>query len=263
MVKIPIGAIARNVLDLAKANATPIATGAVIIGILSAVVLAVKAGKESTEIVEEYKEETGVEELSKKGVIKLVWTRFIPVALIVILTIACLVVNTSRMMKRCAALSTACALSESYLKDYMDSTKETIGEKKEQAIRDSAIEKQASRNLPKEDAPRGIIETGNGTTLFYDAITTRYFRSDMEKVRRAEETLANIYYTEGEVSLDDYTQAIGLGKYSDAGSYLGWKRADTFDKLQKYHFNYTTSMYQNGEPYIAIHHDDNRLTVIH
>ena len=259
MVKVPIGAIVKNVVSVAKANATPIATGAVIIGMVTAVVLAVKAGKESSEIIEEAKEEYGVEEFTFKEVIRLVWKKFLPVIFILGLTIACLLVNTNRMMKRYAALSTAYALSESYLKDYMDATKENTGPKKEQAIRDAAMEKQvANHPLDKNGAERGIIERGNGDTLFYDTLTTRYFHDSIEHVKEIERDLAGIYEAEDQLYADDYVRALlGITGHFEQ---MGWRKTGKIDGTHKFKLNYTSGLIENSmTPYVAIYRDNNPL----
>ena len=262
MIKIPFGAAARGMLTLAKANATPISTAMVILGMVSAVVLAVKAGKESVEDIEEAKEELETDELTFGEIVRATWKRFLPVFLILGLSIACLVVNMNRMMKRYAALSTAYALSENYLRDYMETTKETVGAKKEQQIRDDVIDKPVKDHPFDKEAERGIVETGKGNTLFYDAITTRFFRSSMDKVKAAERDLAGIYATEDVVYLDDYTNALGLGKYSECGNYLGWQKTGKFDGSENLMFDYSSGLTASGEPYVAIYHYRNRLSVI-
>ncbi len=259
MVKVPIGAIAKNLIALAKANATPIATGAVILGMVSAVVLAVKAGKESAEDIEEVKEEMEVDQLTPKEVIKVVWRRFIPVILILSLTIACLVVNTSRMMKRYAALSTAYALSESYLKDYIDATKENVGAKKEQTIRDSAVDKQVQRNKVDE-SQRGIIETGTGTELFYDTLTGRLFRDSIDHVQKVERKLSNMYESDDKLYADDYTKEL-LGIHTELEQ-MGWKKTGKIDGTHRFKFGYTHGMTNSMSSYIAIYIDNNHLTEI-
>lgn len=252
MLNATVGSIAKQFLNFVNMNQTPISTGAVVIGIVSAVILAVKAGKESEEDILELQEELNEgEELTSKDIVKTVWKRFIPVILVTVLTISCLIVSTKHMMKRYAALSTAYAISENYLKDYMEATKDTVGEKKEQAIRDNAMEKQVARHPIAE---RGIVETGKGDDLFYDSITTRYFRTNMDSVRKAEKYLAGIYQTEGEVKLSEYTYSLGLGASSEIGDYIGWKqRGNGFP--DSYGFLYSSGLAPDtGEPYCAIYH---------
>lgn len=259
MSKLPIAAFTKQMMTFAKVHATPISTGAVIIGMISAVVLAVKAGKETAEDIEELKEELETEELSVKEVIKVSWKHFIPVVLILGLSIGCLVVTTNKMMKRYAALSTAYALTENYMKDYMAATSETVGAKKEQNIRDKAIEKQVARHPVAE---RGIVETGHGDTLFYDAITTRYFRSSMENVKKAEKHLAGIYQAEDMLRFSEYTYALGIGANCEFGDSLGWKKSGRLDLTDEFAFLYSSGLAPDtGEPYVAIYHL-NQLTDI-
>lgn len=247
---LPINAFARNILSVAKAHAAPITAGAVIIGMISAVILAVKAGRESVDDIEEMKEELETDELTAGEVIRATWKRFVPVILILVLTISCFLYSTNRLIKRYAALSTAYALTESYMKDYIDVTKNEVGAKKEQMIRDKVMDKQVKR---RPIAERGTIDTGNGDILFYDSITTRYFKSSLDKVKEAEEMLRDIYKSEGELKLDEYTYALGIGRYSSIGSYIGWKMSGRFDGTQKFEFEYTYGGHENtGEPYCAI-----------
>lgn len=253
-----IGTIAGNILSMAKAHAAPISTGTVIIGMISAVILAVKAGKEAAEDIEEAKEELETDELSFGEVVRTTWKRFLPVILILTLTISCFVYSTNRMMKRYAALSTAYALTESYMKDYIETTQKELGPKKEQMIRDKVMEKQVNRH-PVAD--RGIVETGNGELLFYDSITTRYFRSSMDAVKQTEKDLGSIYDAEGQLYLDEYTSALGIGRYSSIGNYIGWRMTGKFDGTEKFRFDYSYGGHElTGEPYCAIYFDRNMPT---
>lgn len=251
MIPLKIVSFAKQALLLAKANSTPIATGAIVLGMVSAVILAVKAGKESAEDIEEAKEELETDELTTRQVIRAVWKRFIPVILVLGLTISCFLYTTDKLVKRCTALSAAYALSESYLKDYMEAAKETVGEKKELSVRDRVMEKQVAKHPIAE---RGIVDTGSGETLFYDAITTRYFRASVEHVRQVENQLKNIYEAESELKMDDYTYSLGLGQYSALGNYIGWRMSGRYDGSQTFGFDYSSGISpETGEPYCAIY----------
>ena len=104
----------------------------------------------------------------------------------------------------------------------------------------------------------GTIETGNGDVLFYDSITARYFKSSMAAVKEAEKELANIYQNKGELKLDEYTHALGIGNYSAIGNYIGWKMTGRYDGTEKFHFEYSYGGHKKtGEPYCAIYFYDN------
>lgn len=256
--KIPINGIVKGVCVFAKENAGPISTGAVALGIVTTFLLAAKAGSEAKDDCEEMKEELEVDELTFGEKFKASWKRFIPAVFMMLLTISCLVYTTNRMMKRYAALSAAYTMTENYLREYTESTKAITGPKKEQAIRDEANIKQAQKT-PVND--RGIIETGHGDDLFFDAvITTRYFRSSLEQVKNVEKELAGIYNAEDELKLDEYTYRLGLGTRSSIGNYIGWRKTGKYDETSKFGLYYTSGIADTGEPYIIISQGANRLT---
>jgi len=253
-----ISAIAGNVIAMAKANSAHISTGAVVIGMISAVVLAVKAGKEAEEDIEEVKEELETDELSFGEIVRTTWKRFIPVVLILTLTISCFLYSTNKMMKRYAALSTAYALTESYMKDYIHTAQEELGPKKEQILRDKVMEKRIN-NRPMPE--RGIIETGKGDTLCYESITMTYFHSSVAGLKEAEKELASIYKAEGQITLNEYTNALGIGRYSSVGDYWGWRMTGKFDGTEDFRFEYSYGGHEKtGEPYCCIYFYENLPT---
>lgn len=254
----PIKEIIKNVFTIAKTNSDHISTGAIIIGMVSIAILAVKAGTEAKEDIDIAKEELGTDELSVKEIVHTTWKRFIPVILVLSLTISCFLYSTNKMMKRYAAISTAYALTESYMKDYISAAQTELGPKKEQIIRDKVMEKRIREHPVAE---RGIIETGKGDVLFYDSITTRYFHSSIDEVKNVEKTLASIYDSEGELKIDEYTGMLGLGRYSSIGNYMGWRMTGKFDGTQKFNFEYSYGGHEKtGEPYCAIYFYDNMPT---
>ena len=255
--KIPVGGIVKDLCVFAKANAGPISTVAVILGMVTAVALAAKAGNEAAEDIEEMKDELDTDELTFGEKFKAVWKRFIPTIFILALTITCLVYTSAKMAKRYAELSAAYGLTQTYLKDYMESTKEIAGPKKEQSIHDATNIKQAAR------APinRGIVETGYGDDLFLDeVITTRFFRSSLEHVKMMERELADIYEAEDCITLGDYTFRMGLGARGNNCDSLGWKKSGKFDETSSFSLYYTSGISDKGEPYIIVSQGPNRLT---
>lgn len=255
--KIPAGGVVKDLCTFMKANAGPISTGAVVIGMVAAFILAAKAGNEAAEDIEEAKEEMDVDELTLGDKVRITWKRFLPSVFVLLLTITSFIYTTRQMAKRYAALSAAYSLTESYLKDYMEATKESAGQKKEQTIRDSANVKQAMK-IPVD---RGIVETGYGDDLFFDGvITTRYFRSTLDRVQAVEKELASIYEAEDSITMDDYTFRLGLGAVANNGNSLGWKKSGNFDSTKSFDLYYTAAISDKGEPYIVISQGANRMT---
>lgn len=200
-----------------------ILTGLGITGMLTTTILAVKATPKAILILNE--EECRRAKvagppftISKRDVILLTWKCYVPSTIICGASIGCLLGASSVSSKRNAALATAYSISESVLKDYQEKVIETIGEKKEQFIRDEIAKDEIQRNPVNEQT---IIITNKGDTLCYDVISGRYFKTDIDKIKRIENELNCNMIREGYISLNDFYYEIGLESIS-VGNELGW-----------------------------------------
>ena len=88
---------------------------------------------------------------------RLTWRYYVPTAIMGGLTIACIIGANSINLRRNAALAGAYSLTEAALKEYQAKVIETIGDKKEQAIRDD-IAKDRVKEHPLGE--REVIITG-------------------------------------------------------------------------------------------------------
>lgn len=245
-----------------KKRSPEILTGIGIAGMISTVVLAVKATPKAMELIEEKRKqklhETTVEEarewsegagipLKPLEVIKVTWKPYVPAAITGIASVACLIGANSVHVRRNAALATAYQLSTTALSDYREKVIETMGEKKENNIRDKVAKKQVEEH-PVADAQ--IIMTGKGNTLCYDSHSDRYFRSDIDKIKNAVLNLNErmINGNEMYISLNDFYDEIGL-KHTDVGNLIGWR----IDK-GKIDVRYSAQITEDNEPCIVIDH---------
>ena len=213
----------RNTKVFWKRNGSTILTCAGAVGLVTTTVMAVKATPKALRLIEEKKEELEFERdefvtLSKSEVIKTCWKCYIPSAVTGAVSIACLVGASSANLKRNAALATAYTLSETALKEYQEKVVETIGEKKEQVVRD-AIAKDKIDKQPVTTSE--VIITEKGNTLCFDSVSGRYFKSDIEKLKKAENELNRRMRDEMYISLNDFYYEIGI-KTIDLGDELGW-----------------------------------------
>ena len=121
--------------------------------------------------------------------------------------------------RRNAALATAYQLSQTALTEYKKKVVETIGEKKEQVIKDK-IAKDKIENDPI--SKRGdVIITEKGNTLCYDAISGRYFKSDIDQIKKVVNELNRKMLSEMYISLNQFYTALGLST-TTLGDELGW-----------------------------------------
>ena len=108
-------------------------------------------------------------------------------------------------------------MSESTLKEYQDRVVESIGEKKEQSIRDSV----AGEKMLKNPVREVILTDAAGKTVCYDALSGRYFKSDRDKISRAANNLNRRMRDETYVTLNDFYYELGLDG-TKMGDMLGW-----------------------------------------
>lgn len=220
-----------------------ILTGFGIAGMVTTTVLAVKATPKALRLIEDARYEKG-SALTKGEKVKAAWKCYIPAAITCAVSTSCLIGASSVSLRRNAALATAYKLSESALVEYRDKVVETIGEKKEKVVREKVAEEQVERNPVSKNE---VYITTKGDTLFMDPLSKRYFKSDFEVIRKAENELNarmlhNIF---GYVSVNDFYDEIGLER-TETGDMLGWN-VNELIKIDRYPI-----MTEEGQPCIVL-----------
>lgn len=201
----------------AKKYSPGILTGIGITGMIATTISAVRVTPKALEMIDEREIKDG-KRLTTKEVVETTWKCYIPSAITGICSVACIIGASSINAKRNAALAAAYAISMQDLSDYKKKTLEVIGEKKEEAIRD-AVAKEKLNNAPLNS--NEVILTGKGETLCYDPLSGRYFKSDVETLRKAENILNRRMRDEVHLSLNEFYGEIGLDEI-DIGDNLGW-----------------------------------------
>ena len=172
-----------------------ILTGIGIAGMVTTTVLAVKGTPKALKLIEMKKEEEGVDKLTALETVKTTWKCYIPAAVIGTASIACLVGASSVSMRRNAALATAYKLSETALTEYREKVPVSKNE---------------------------VIITEKGNTLCYDYQSGRYFKSDIEKIKKAINEINRQMLLYDYVSLNEFYDELGLER-TPMGDDLGWR----------------------------------------
>ena len=226
-----------------------ILTGIGIAGMISAGVLAVRATPKALELIHERKEELYPLDEDKKlsltplETVKTCWKCYIPAVSTCILSAACIIGASSVHTKRNAAIAAAYKLSEKALIEYKDAVIETIGEKKELEVRDKMAEKCIEKDPVSKTE---VIITDKGTSLCYDSISGRYFKSDIETIKRAENAINKQLLSDMYVSLNDFYDEIGLD-FTKVGRELGWS---VDEGLIEIHFS--SQLADDGTPCLVV-----------
>lgn len=211
--------VTKTQLVLSK-HSPEILTGMGIAGMITTTVLAVKATPKAIRIIEENKEAIYLDhqELKPIDAIKWCWKCYIPAAVTGTVSIACLIGASRVSLTRNAALATAYKLSENALTEYREKVIETIGEKKEQTVRE-AIAKDRIQKNPVSSSE--VIIIGKETTLFYDPLSGRYFKYDIEKLRRIIHDLNRQLLSNDYISLNEFYWSVDLPGI-ELGDTVGW-----------------------------------------
>lgn len=226
-----------------KKHSPEILTGIGIAGMITTTVMAVRATPKALILIEERKEEIGAEKLEAMDMVKTTWACYIPAAITGTLSVACLIGASSVNARRNAALATAYTLSESALKDYQGKVIEMFGETKNEAVKDAVAKDKVEKNPV---VTREVIITEKGNTLCYDAISGRYFKSDIEKIKKAECELNRQMLDDMYVSLNDFYYEIGLDSVK-LGDELGWNVDSGYIDL-----SFSSQLASDGTPCLVI-----------
>lgn len=225
MSKQALSKFANNVSRSLSKHSPEILIGIGITGMITTTVFAVKATPKALQLMDMRKEELEVDSLSPMETVKTTWKCYLPAVITGAASIACIIGSHSVHARRHAALATAYKLSETAFTEYREKVVETIGEKKEHTVRDKVSEKQIEEHPISRTE---VYMTGKGQCLFFDPLSSRYFYSDLEKIKRAENKLNKAIVTdpfETGVTVNDFYAEIGLPP-TMTGDNLGWRRAD-------------------------------------
>lgn len=246
MIKPNLAKFFKDAGKVVSKHSPEILTGVGIVGMVTTTVLAVKATPKALQLIEERKREEGRHDLKSLEVVKAAWKPYIPAMVTGVTSMTCLIGASSVNARRNAALAAAYTLSETALSEYRDQVVESLGEKKEQTIREKISQKQLDKTPISTSE---VYITGRGNTTCLDPLSKRYFKSDRDLITKAENKLNKrmLHDICGQVSLNEFYDEIGLDR-TDLGDNIGWDTDHLID------LDITAGLDDNGEPCLVIGH---------
>ena len=250
-------------VKLAVVKRSPeILTGVGIAGMITTTILAVKATTKAIELIEVEKRRQNkkiVEEAKKNGqtsckqvtklepveIIKVCWRVYIPTVITGVSSIACLVGASSVNARQNAALATAYNLSRTALTEYREKVVETLGKDQDESIRKSIDNDHIER---KPVTKSEVIVTDNGDTLCYDSISGRYFKSSIDQIKKAENSINRTVITEMYVALNEFYDELDLD-HTKLGNDLGWNIDDGLIEI-----DFSSQIADNGKPCVVVNY---------
>lgn len=217
--KLNLSKVAKNMQHTLGKYSPQILTGIGVAGMITTVVLAVKATPKALELIEDKKEELDAGELTVVDTVKTAWKPYVPAVVTGVLSTVCIIGGNAVGTRRTAALAAAYKISETALHEYKDAVVETIGEEKAKEVKEKVAQNKLDKNPVVE---KQIIVTNKGTFLCYDSLSGRYFQSDMETIRKAQNDINDYLFSEDYASLNMFYDFLGL-EHTRLGAELGWK----------------------------------------
>ena len=247
MSKVNMGKLLKDAKTLISKHSPELLTGLGIAGMITTTVLAVKATPKALDLIEQKREELypeSTEKLPPIETVKATWKCYVPAAITGVTSVACLIGASSVNARRNAALATAYNLSATALSEYREKVIETIGEKKEQVIRDKVAEEQIKKEPVNQSA---IIVSGTGNTRCFDVVTKRRFISDIEQIKRiVNELNRRMINGDDYVSLNEFYYELGLDG-CDVGDEIGWNVARGLIEIE-----FSAQLDSDGVPCIVL-----------
>lgn len=229
--------LANHVGQALKSNSPAILTGIGVSGTITTAFLASEAGYRRAS------DEDAPADMTTREKIERWWPLYVPAGISAVVTVGCILGAAKVSSRRAAAITAAYSITERAFSEYKDKVVDKFGETKERTVRDSIAEDRV------RDTPPGkvLIATG-GNVLCYEEYTGRYFESDMETLRKAENQINAKLNRELYATLTDLYHILGLGS-TQYSSDLGWQAG----KLMELRFS--TVMSPDDRPCLAFEYN--------
>ena len=244
-----IKSIVNTVGNFIHKNSPYILTGLGCAGVVSTAIMtgkaAIKAHDRIKDVEQGMRDEGCSDGLELKDKVKITWKYFVPSTIMGATSVACIIGAQSVNTRRHAALASLYTLSEQTLKDYRENVKELVGKNKEEKAYDKVQQDRLATEPPKDGS---IILTNKGETLFRDSYSGRYFKSDIETLRKIENELNHNIVHQLWVSVNDLYYLIGLDSIK-LGDDIGW------DPDQLIEFKFIPTIYKDEEVCIILDYE--------
>lgn len=178
--------------------------------------------------------------LTSREKLDLTWREFIPAVGVGALTVTCIICANRIGTRRAAAMAAAYSMSEKAFTEYKDKIVEKLGENKERAARDEIAQDRVRTSPPASD----IVVANGGDVLCYEMFTGRYFMSNMEQLKKAQNDVNYKVLHDNYASLSDFYDKVGLNR-TTISEEMGWNLDDTLE------LTFTTVMSEDNRPCLA------------
>lgn len=224
-----------------------ILTATACIGVGATAVMCAKNTLTANDILKAYDEENP--EATTKDRLKKAAPAYIPTIILASATIACIIGARTTSAKQTAALASAYTIASEAASRYRDKVVEVVGEEKAKEVDEKIADEQLKAN-PVSNQP---VIFGTGKVLCFDSLSSRYFMSDMESLRKVQNDMNRILLDDMFVSLNDYYYRIGL-ESMNLGEELGWTCDHPIE------LKFSSRLADDGQPCLVIDYESSPVS---
>jgi hypothetical protein len=247
-----ISGLVNKSVAVLKGHSPAILMGVGCVGMVSTVILAVRATPKAVYLLEEAydpedpwagREKTVdqlVKELGPKKTVETTWKCYIPATVVGLGSVACLLMSHRLSAGKSAAMASAYSLLERTMDEYQDRVIEQIGKDKNDDIR-----QEVQQAVVESSGNEEIIPYGNGEILCFESLTGRYFKSSENTIMAAVNDFNHDLIHEFSCTMNDWFYLLGLPNVA-IGDSLGWTTDHMLD------VDIRTVKAPNGLPALAI-----------
>lgn len=236
---------ANDCARLIKANAPAILTASACVGTIATAILTAKSTTLAIEKIADYCEANlrSPEDLSWKEKFSVSYRVYIPPAIAGVCTLVSIVAANHIQYARGAAFALAYSGSEAAFRRYREAVSDVVKPKDVQKITSRVAEK--SIQEAGKPVPGTVLVASSGDVLCYDVFSGRYFKSDIETIRRVENNINGQLNTESYASLNEFYAGLGLPPIA-AGELVGWSVPNSLS------VEFGSQLTEKGEPVLTV-----------
>lgn len=234
-------------------NGPVILTAAGMIGVGVTAVLTHKAAKDTTRVLDlavqsgTFTEEPTHKELAQVFLAQGLWKNYVAPVTAGVATAGCMFFATKINLQRLTTLGAVYALSDGNFKEYKAKVEQKLGAKEASAIRDEVNKDKVKQNPPTYGENMLVIPE-SGKQLCMEAYTGRYFLSNIEDIKSAQNRLNFYLVQEGTASLSEFYDYLGLPKTAISEN-IGWQVGPNNQGMQ---LDFTSTLTEKGEPVLVV-----------
>ena len=223
------------------------------VGLIGTTISAVKSTPKAVLLLEERKREVAEEKgkdpedvkLGAVEVIKTCGQEYVPTAFWFVFTLACMTGATGIAVSRNVVLAGLYEMYKDRNTKLERAVQEEYGSKGYAQVQKRLVNNEFKEN-PCEVVK--ILTKENGPYLCYDVLSGRYFKNDIETIRRKANDVNRALRGQMYISLNEWYQELNLPRI-DLGDDVGWTVEDPIE------LSFTTMLTEDNEPCLVVKYD--------